>query len=295
MKIISVLSLILIGVLAFLVNSGTISLDRLLYSYPCNTPLAYHLGGVDPRFKLSNAQVEESIHEAVSVWNTAYGKTLFEENSSGKLTVNFVYDQRQELVNQINNQENTTLTDKSTLNAKIAAFNTKSTEFQKKVDDLNSKIQFWNKKGGAPPDVYQKLTQEQQDLQKEGQKLQTEARTLNQSTDKFNYQVNELNGSINTFNSLLSQKPEEGLFNGQDETISIYFTNSNNELIHTLTHEFGHARGLGHVNDKKAVMYPYTSEELTLSGEDLSELNRACQKISNWEILKRKLIGPSAT
>ncbi|MEX2007834.1 MAG: matrixin family metalloprotease, partial [Candidatus Levyibacteriota bacterium] len=58
------------------------------------------------------------------------------------------------------------------------------------------------------------------------------------------------------------------------------FASNYNELIHTLTHEFGHALGMQHVSSPQSIMYPYTTSFLTLAPEDLEQLAYVCRKQS---------------
>ncbi|HYK08956.1 MAG TPA: matrixin family metalloprotease, partial [Candidatus Eisenbacteria bacterium] len=134
--------------------------------------------------------------------------------------------------------------------------------------------------GGAPPDVYKSLIQQQKDLDSEGKALNAIAQQLNLSTHDYNADVSNLNSDIGKLNTVLSSKPEEGLYNGYDKTITIYITNSNAELIHTLAHEFGHALGMMHVEGESSIMYKYTSDSLDVTNNDLKELAYVCRQQS---------------
>lgn len=256
-------------------------ITHLFYYYPCEHPVTYHLGSIDPRFNLTESAAQQDIHQAINVW----GQQYFLEDPQAKLSVNFVYDQRSGLASQITNQENQISSDKATLEAQIKTFETKIVSYEQQVSDLNSEIQSWNRKGGAPEEIYQQLTAKQKRLMDEQQVLLSEQAQLNQAAKKYNLQISQLNGTISTFNDLLGQKPEEGLYDGPNQEISVYFVNTQPELVHTLAHEFGHAIGLNHVNDKNAIMYSFTSESLSPTAQDQAELVQACAKISKVQIL----------
>ena len=55
------------------------------------------------------------------------------------------------------------------------------------------------------------------------------------------------------------------------------------KLIHTLTHEFGHAMGMEHVKNSDAIMYPSTTSKLILTDEDRQLLDYACRKQSRFK------------
>lgn len=273
----SLVALFLIGIFGWQYLTTPIS--------SCDTPIAYKLGQLDPRFNLTVDQAEKDIVQATEIWNKTAGKKVFQKDSQAKLTVNFVYDERQALSSKIGSLENNLNGDKKTLDAQIANFLQQKTDFEKKLAALNKEISDWNQKGGAPPDVYKQLQEQVQNLKSENEKLQTLAAGLNQKTDSYNFQVNQLNGTVSDFNAAISQKPEEGLFDGPNDTIYIYLNSSQQVLIHTLTHEFGHALGISHVNDSQAIMYPYTSANLLLTLSDKNELSRICQPVPRWQVL----------
>lgn len=260
-------------------------LSHIFFYYPCEHPVTYHLGSIDPRFNLSQSTAEMNMHQATAIW----GQQYFLEDPQAKLSVNFVYDQRSGLASQINTQEDQISADKATLETQIATFETKVRSYEQQVSALNTEIQDWNRKGGAPEDIYQQLTARQQQLQSQQQALLTEQNQLNQAAKKFNLQVTQLNGTISSFNTLLGQKPEEGLYDGANQQISVYFVNTHPELVHTLAHEFGHALGLDHNTNPQSIMYAYTSESMKTSSEDQTALVQACTPVSKLQILLQLL------
>lgn len=260
-----------------------------MYYSPCDTPLPYRIGDIDTRFQISHEDLQNDIDEAGTIWSRERNTPLFVYDPKAELNINLVYDSRQFLTSQINQMEGNLNTGKGTIESRIQEYEQLSAQFKQKVADLNSEIESWNTKGGAPPDVYSKLIQEQSDLKAQAEQLNTLAKSVNRSADNYNAQVGQLNQTIQTFNTELHQKPEEGLYNGKDKRIEIYFNVNRNELIHTLAHEMGHAIGMEHVADPESIMYAFTSRQVTVSADDINELTYVCRKRSIFELIREKL------
>lgn len=260
--------------------TGAFSIKSLLgrLNGPCKNPLEYHIGPVDPRFNITSSSFLSDTYQAVAIWNKAYGDTLFVYNPQGDLAVNLIYDVRQTLDTQINTLENTVQGGKGTLDQQISQYENLVADFKAKLNDFNSQVALWNSRGGAPPQIYDQLIREQKNLMQEADTLNSMARQLNQSTNDYNSQVETLNQTINQFNAALSVRPEEGSFDPKTDSINIYFTSNQAELIHTLAHEFGHALGLQHNSNSQSIMYANTVNTLTPTQDDLNALKSLCNK-----------------
>jgi peptidoglycan hydrolase CwlO-like protein len=283
--------LIIFASYAYTVTQGDLkklNAHDLMYYSPCEIPVRFKIGTVDERFKISEKQILANVTKAADIWNKAYGREVFVYDPNGEVPIDFIYDKRQGLSSQINQLEKTVNKNGFDLKSQMSEYDSRVASFKQRLTNLNLEIEEWNSKGGAPPDEYARLKREQEDLQKEADSLNAKAQELNITADSYNSQVGNLNQTITTFNQALSQKPEEGLYKGDTNSIEIYFVNGTDELIHTIAHELGHAHGIDHNMNKKSIMYPFTNESLKLSDEDLQGLKDYCQDQNYYDIFKAR-------
>src|SRR6185437_1719462 len=294
MKKIILLVLIVIIIIVGFFNRTVLadSANKILYQSPCATPKTFRIGKVDTRFNISRNELLLDAEEAGGVWKDNQGTILMKYDPKSAMPINMVYDQRQYLDSQINNLNDQVAQQKNSLKPQIADYQQKVAAFKKESNDLNTEVQYWNNKGGAPQDVYNSLLTKQQALQQEASQLQQMADQLNQNTDEYNQQIQQLNQKVDNYNNVLVNKPEEGLYtrDGADEKIDIYFNNSQQELIHTLAHEMGHAIGLGHNGNPQSIMYPQTNLAITPSASDEKALSFVCEKRSIFEIAATRTV-----
>lgn len=243
----------------------------------CSQPFRYKIGLIDPRFEISESELKKDILEAEAIWEKEYGKELFSFDPEAKFSVNMVFDERQDLKNQVEQIKDKLDNDKAQIEPSEAEYNSRTDSFRKRLAELNSRIEYWNSQGGAPAEEYEKLIKEQDELKKEVATINLLAEKLNKSAEAYNMQVGELKETAKNFNQVLESKPEEGLFDPQNYKIDIYLTDSKEELIHTLAHELGHALGMGHTGLKNSIMYPQTNQGTKITPEDAAELKRVCK------------------
>ncbi len=266
---------------------------RSIYPSQCDNPITYRIDRVDKEFNISKDDFTKYTADGVGIWNKAYGESLFKFDANAALTVNLVFDERQRLTNQIG-QLSTKINESETqLKPEIARHQQQVAEFEKQMKAFNDKVKYWNDRGGAPEEEYNKLVDEQSKLKGEANSLNERAQQLNQSAVNFNSEISNYNETVSDFNSTLKERPEEGLFNGKNNTITIFFYINNPELVHTLTHEFGHSLGMEHVLDPKAVMFTKTNQSVELSNDDREELARVCARTPVWEMLRDRYFQTS--
>lgn len=273
-----------------------------IYKGPCEAPITYRLGSIDPRFGVSTTTFEKDIEEASAIWNSAIDRQLFEYDPNGSLVMNLVYDIRQEATQQESklaaiNGEYGAQADavKEQYVALEEEYRSLEKEYRDQVHSLqsawdayNSNVAYWNSRGGAPRKEYNalsaerdKLVAEQNSLEAKRQELNQLAAQINGLISQYNELVKKINANVDTINNdgIAGTQFEQGIYisDGAGTRINVYQFDDQTYFIRVLTHELGHALGLGHNNNPESIMNPLNqSESLTLTPEDLEALKTAC-------------------
>lgn len=270
---------------------------------PCANPITYSIGAVDQRFGISEPALLVDLGKAEAIWEESSGKNLFEyREAGGDVTVNLVYDSRQAATDtlraagvQLNKSKgsyNALKTMYDTISLQVASeqsiYASRVAAYKRAEDAYNAEVEEWNKKGGAPKAVYERLQAEQVALAKTFVEIRSFESAMNAHIDTLNALATTLNQLIVQLNINVTQynragaslgEFEEGLYRLSEgvQTIDVYEYSNRVQLIRVLAHEMGHALSLEHVPDQEAIMYKINqSRSLTATASDVSELNRVC-------------------
>lgn len=254
-------------------------LDRI--THPFDQRIRYRIAEVDPRFNLSEVELKQISQQATDIWKQGLGKDYFVYDPDARLSIHLIYDQRQDESLQRRDQLSKLTQNEASISQKNSelkamqenlarheiALNMQQRSLQELNQNYNAMIRQYNQYGGVPvaqqPAVQQSLAR----LREQQNFLEQQIASFNTRVNEYNQRVNELNHldqglnlAIDQFNQRFQPRPfDKGLFNGRE--IHIYEFESEDDLRMTLAHEFGHALGMKHHNDPKALMYPMLEEQ----------------------------------
>lgn len=247
---------------------------------PCRIPITIKIDEIDPNFNLSMEDATKSLEEAVSAWETAaLGKDLFEisNNESAKLTISFVYDERQKttdeldvIEDEINNRQMTYASLKQLFESKKSEYDNLKISYDRQVAQIESSNKPLTKA-------------EHSELEQKRLRLNSLVDEINSLVKKLNGAVRLVNDKVVVYNTIQKGIPEEfdqGLYknNGFNPTITIYQINDNEQLFSTFIHELGHSLNLDHNSDIDSIMYYLnTDTEQKILPSDILDLKSACR------------------
>lgn len=274
-------------------------------NFPCAIPLTYSLGDFDARFGVSREDFLIRIVWAEKVWEDVAGKELFQYvESGGDMTVNLIYDARQqttEKLQEIGGGIDDKKEDYESLKVEYerlstqllrekTAYNTEIAQLKNLQNAYEREVARSNKRGGAWEAEYERLEKQRLEINSRIARVNTSLTELNNTITKTNAlgtQVNalvqELKLDVDTYNTTGKTRWEEFseweyVYDAEWKRINIYEFSDATKLARVLIHELGHAVQMNHIADTDAIMYRLNAGKSEIPTEaDKAELLRACR------------------
>ena len=254
----------------------------------CQMPLGWRLGNLDPEFGLTATQAEAMIQQAATMWNEKTGQQLLRHDPVNGFLIDFKFDARQQqLLTQRLLQRNLTRYDDAIqpglqqLPEKFAELDRQIADFNQQKTELQTQINQWRPTDPNAETLRRQLEQQQQRLVREAEWLVQQREQLLRDQNYLNETIRQRNELVETAQpNELSVAFEVGLMTirQQQRTMTIFAFSSETDLIATIAHEFGHAFGVGHINDPASIMFhQLTAQQQHLTQFDLDAWRNHCQ------------------
>ncbi len=242
----------------------------------------YRIGKIDPRHNITETEVREIAREAELMWERAIGQNLIHYKGSSAFEINILWGELSEYQERRSqayallhgmrlrvDAAERKLKEVDDLTKQVEASYLRDREaYLRNLKVHNEEVVTWNRKGGAPPDVYRRLGQRSEELRADSEALEIRREAFNRQVGvvealgaEYDARIDEHNRSLDSFKKQFpgEQTMDQGMYRGNG--IDVYYFEDADDLRITIAHEMGHALGIGHTDDPGTLMYPIKSDK----------------------------------
>lgn len=270
-------------------------------TFSCVMPIRYSIGEFDSRFNITREEFISILSDAEGMWEEETDKELFVFTENGPFEINLVFDSRQEKTElvlateeELNREQSGYAQADLSYNNLVQDYEVEASILQgalSEYEDLSAEysrdVARWNASSRRDQSELAALEKRRRELEDLRESLQSQSDQLENLYDEVqvalqyrNELVAEYNQSVNNFNEEFAGA---GSFDQGDYTrgeINIYQFENEDDLLLVLAHEFGHALGIGHVEDPEAIMHFLLEKQKKnppeLTGADKEALHTRC-------------------